>query len=482
MRMRSIIKHVLSASHLLMCMMAVGWSSCTTNTWDGIQGEIEDSLCHTYAMHLNGSFRDFGQGTRAAHSWSDGSKLYLQFFENGTRITGTATFSVEDDTWTVKTSKALEAPDDAYCEAYYFVNPSAAMSTTVSLGLESVSYADKNGRYVMEEDDAIAVTASLSPLTGRIRFVGTPGAEYTISGMTSYTNYSVGANTFGSSSRKLSVTINADGSSDYFYTLFEDSPRLVVNGEGKSAYMRTFADHVLTAGSSGFVTLPSAGDLGAWALVNADNLQEITLPEVSAVSVSTIRSKSAGVAATVTALGNGTLLESGIVCSTNSTPTPDNGVCYDGNKSNSMSLRVKSLLPETSYYVRAYARNERGLAWGETVSFKTISEAEEGSAIWREGFSDDDDLNDSTSSAGSGFGKGGFGDDDDLNSSSSSAGSGFGKGGFGDDDDLNSSSSSTGSGFGKDSYDGNDDDLNNGISSTGSGFNKSGYDGDEDWN
>lgn len=438
MRIKSIFKQFLTASHLLVWMMVACWSACTSDALEGVPGEeVEEPLTHTYTMRLKGSFQDFGQGTRAAHSWNDGSKLYLQFFENGNRITGTATFSMEEDAWVVTTSKALAAPDDAYCEVYYFVNPSAALSTTVSLDLKSVSYSDKNGRYILEEDDAIAVTASLSPLTGRIRFVGTPGAVYSVSGMTSFTSYNVGTNTFVESSRKLSVSIDNEGSSAYYYTLFEDDPQLVVNGEGKSAYLRTFADHVLAAGSSGFVTLPSAEELGVWALVNADNLQEITLPEVSTVSVSTIRSKSAGVTATVTALGNGTLLESGIVCSTNSIPTLDNGTRYDGEKAKSIALRVKSLQPETYYYVRAYARNERGIAWGETVSFKTISEAEDGSVIERDDFGEDDDLNDYTSSEGTSFDKEGFAEDDDLNTEISTNSSGFDKTGYGEDENWN---------------------------------------------
>lgn len=360
-------------------------------------GEAEgDSSVHTYTMRLNTSFKEFGQATRADYSWADGSKLYLQFFENGSRITGTATFDLETDAWTVTTSKAVTAPEGAHCEAYYFLNPSVALSSTVSLDLETVTYADKNGIYILEEgeEDVVAVTAVLSPLTGRIRFVGVPEKEYTVSGLATYTSYSLGTNTFVESSRKLSVSMDDEGSSEYFYALFEGDPQLVVGGEGKAAYLRTFGDYVLEAGSSGFVTFPSVEALGAWALVNADNLQEIFLPEVSAVTVSTIRSKSAGVTATVTSLNNGTLLESGVVCSTNSTPTLDNGTRYDGNASATISLRVKSLLPETRYYVRAYARNERGTAWGETVTFKTISEAEEKNDIYRDNFGEDVDLND----------------------------------------------------------------------------------------
>ena len=437
MRVNNLYKPFSSAFHLIVWMMLVVCSACTTESLEEVPEEPDEPQMLTYTMRLRSSFQSFDQTTRAAHAWSDGSKLYLQFFEDETRITGTATYSVEDDAWTVKTSKALKAPDEAYCEAYYFEEPEAALSKTVSLSLESIAYGDKSGRYVLEEDDAIAVTASLSPLTGRIRFVGNPGGEYTVSGMTSFSSYNLGTNAFVSSARALTVTIDDEGSSEYFYMLFEDSSRLVVNGEGKSAYLRTFADHVLSAGSSGFVTLPSADDLGAWTLVNVDNHQEIVLPEVSAVSVSTIRSKSAGVKATVTALGNGTLLESGIVCSTNSTPTLDNGTCYDGGASMNIGMRVKSLEPETNYYVRAYARNERGIAWGEIVSFKTISEAVDGSAFGKDEFEDEDDLNGENSTEGSGFDKDDFTDDDNLNDNISTDGSVFDKTGYGNDENWN---------------------------------------------
>lgn len=449
-------------------------------------GEAEgDSSVHTYTMRLNTSFKEFGQGTRAAYSWADGSKLYLQFFENGSRITGTATFDLEANAWTVTTSKAVTAPEGAHCEAYYFQNPSVALSSTVSLDLETVTYADKNGTYILEEgedeDDVVAVTAVLSPLTGRIRFVGMPEKEYTVSGLTTYTSYSLSTNTFVEASRKLSVPMDDEGSSDYFYAFFDDESQLVVDGEGKSAYLRTFGDYVLEAGSSGFVTLPSVDALGAWVLVNAANLQEIFQPEVSAVTVSTIRSKSAGVTATVTSLNNGSLQESGIVCSTNSTPTMDNGTRYDGNASATISLRVKSLLPETRYYVRAYARNERGTAWGETVTFKTISEAEEGNVIDREGFENEDDLNDNTSTEGTGFDKEGFSDEDDLNTEVSTDGSGFDRTGFGEDDNLNTYVSTESSGFDKTGF-GDDDDLNVSVSTNSSGFDKNGYGEDENWN
>ena len=480
MRIRNIFKRLFPTLHLTVCMMVAGVCACTTDAFEGVQEEPEAPVFYTYSMHLKGTIEDYGKGTRAGYKWNDGSKLYVQFFENGDRISGTAIFNLADDAWTVKTSKALTAPDDAYCETYFFVDPSAALSSTVSFDLETIAYADKNGTYTLEEDDAIAVTASLSPLTGRIRFVGTPGEKYSISGLMTYAGYSTGNNSFTTLARKLSVGIGDNGSSDYYYALFEDERRLVIHGEGKAAYMRTFAEDVLTAGSSGFVTLPMGEDLGKWILVNSDNMEEIKLPEVSAVAVSTIRSKSAGVTANITSKGNGTLFESGILCSANSTPTLENSTKYDAGKSISISLRVKNLTPMSTYYVRAYARNERGAVYGEVAEFTTLSDENEGPSFSVDGFDEeDDDLNSSAEDGDSSFDKDGHSEDDDLNSDTESDGSSFDKDEHSEDDDLNSKTDGD-SNFGKEEHE-DDDDLNTNTDSNGS-VNKEDYDNDEDWN
>ena len=482
MRTDHIFKRYIPISLLLAWMMVISLSACTSDALEHEQEEPDAPFLYTYPMRLTSSFDDYGNDTRAAYSWSDGSKLYLQFIENGSHITGTATFNLADDMWTVKTSKALTAPNDAYCEAYYFVNPSAAPSTTVTLDLKSITYADKAGRYILEEDDAIAVTAVLSPLTGRIRFVGTPGAEYTISGLMTYTGYSVNTNAFTHSSRKLTVKIDDNGSSDYFYALFEDARQLVIYGEGKSAYSRTFADHVLTAGNSGFVTLPMGDDLGKWTLVNVDNLEEITMPEVSKVTVSTIRSKSAGVTANVTSKGNGTLLESGVLCSTDEVPTLENSTKYDTDRSSAISLRVKDLTPLSTYYVRAYARNERGIVYGEVTSFTTLSDEDEGPSFSiddYDGEDEEDDLDSSTGNGDSKFDREEPQEEDDLDSSTDTNGSSFGKEEHEEDDDLNPKTDN-GSNFGKEEHE-EDDNLNS-KTDGGSSFGKEEHEEDDDLN
>ena len=482
MRIRNIFKRLFPTLHLTVWMMVAGVCACTTDVFEGVQEEPEAPVFYTYSMHLKGTIEDYGKGTRAGYQWNDGSKLYVQFFENGDRISGTATFNLADDAWTVKTSKALTAPDDAYCETYFFVDPSAALSSTVSFDLETIAYADKNGSYTLEEDDAIAVTASLSPLTGRIRFVGTPGEKYSISGLMTYAGYSTGNNSFTTLARKLSVDIGDNGSSDYYYAQFEDERRLVIHGEGKAAYMRTFAEDVLAAGSSGFVTLPMGEDLGKWILVNSDNMEEIKLPEVSAVAVSTIRSKSAGVTANVTSKGNGTLFESGILCSANSTPTLENSTKYDAGKSISISLRVKNLTPMSTYYVRAYARNERGTVYGEVAEFTTLSDENEGPSFSIDDYDkeeDEDNLDSSTGEADSKFNRDEHGEEDDLDSSADSSGSNFGKEEHEEDDDLNSKTDG-GSSFGKEEHE-EDDDLNSKTDGN-SNFGKEEHGEDDDLN
>ena len=232
---------------------------------------------------------------------------------------------------------------------------------------------------------------------------------------------------------------------------------MIVLGEGKGAYLRSFGEGVLAIGQSGFITLPSAGSVPAhWTFVNVDNLEVITLPTLSAVSVSKLRSHYATAEASVTGLGNGTLTETGFIYSTDSDPSETNGTKVACGKLMNFSVRLSGLMAQTTYYMKAYARNELGTAFGVVACFTTLSEEEDGSSFGKDGYGDDDNLNDNHSVDGN-FGKDGYGDDDNLNDNHSADGS-FGKDAWGDDDNLNDNNSADG-GFGKDGFD-DDEDWN----------------------
>jgi hypothetical protein len=100
---------------------------------------------------------------------------------------------------------------------------------------------------------------------------------------------------------------------------------------------------------------------------------EIVQPTVGEVTVGRVTYKSVSLTAKVTSLGNGTLTDAGFVYSTSPNPSMSNHKASCG-KSNDLSTKISTLMPETKYYVRAYATNEKGTALGKETSFTTAKE------------------------------------------------------------------------------------------------------------
>lgn len=96
---------------------------------------------------------------------------------------------------------------------------------------------------------------------------------------------------------------------------------------------------------------------------------EITLPAMSATSVSIEDgSDSATFKAELTSEGNGKVTECGFVYSTS--PMPDIADSKVSSEiSGTLTATVSGLKIGTKYYVRAYAKNEKGLAYGDQISF-----------------------------------------------------------------------------------------------------------------
>ena len=441
---------------ILLVMLAC--SSCSTEQQPTTDNE---PIC-TYKVRLTADVQDFNAGTTRAsddYQWEDMARIYLHFHIGNEVVAGVAVYSLGTGEWIVTTSQSLPTEIDGDCEAYFFVNATTSPNgQTINLSPQSTVYQDIEGSFVLTEDNMMAVRLMLTPRTGRVRFKGKPSTAFAITGLTSLTSYNITTNTFSTSNAKLTGHMDATGNTDYCYVFFTnaDKRQLTMDATGKGAYLRTFDEEVLVAGQSGYITLPNMDDMGNWKLVNVDNQQEITLPTVSATEVSNLRSRFATLNATVSDVGNGTLSETGFVYSTNSNPTVGNGTKATKGKSARIEIRISDLTAETTYHVRAYAQNERGIAYGGATSFTTLSAEEDGTLFGKDGYGEDEDLNSDSGSSGA-IGKEGYGKDEDLNSTNSSSGT-IGKGSYSGDADLNSTSSSGGT-FNKDGY--NDDENRN---------------------
>ncbi len=99
--------------------------------------------------------------------------------------------------------------------------------------------------------------------------------------------------------------------------------------------------------------------------------QLITIPVVTTVPVTAITQNSATSGGNVTNDGGATVTVRGVCWSTDPNPTLSNNFTTDGSGLGSYISYLTGLLENTTYYVRAYATNSVGTAYGNELSFTT---------------------------------------------------------------------------------------------------------------
>jgi uncharacterized protein (TIGR02145 family) len=97
-----------------------------------------------------------------------------------------------------------------------------------------------------------------------------------------------------------------------------------------------------------------------------------TLPTVQTNAVSNVTNNTASCGGNVTDDGGATVTELGVCWSTSPNPTVSGSHTTDGTGTGAFSSSLTGLTPNTTYYVRAYATNSEGTAYGPEVSFTTI--------------------------------------------------------------------------------------------------------------
>ena len=93
---------------------------------------------------------------------------------------------------------------------------------------------------------------------------------------------------------------------------------------------------------------------------------------VTTATVTQITGSSAVAGGNVMAGSNVNVTERGVCIATISNPTTSNTKVSAGSGTGSFTCNLTNLQPNTTYYVRAYAIDSKGTAYGEEVSFTTI--------------------------------------------------------------------------------------------------------------
>ena len=97
----------------------------------------------------------------------------------------------------------------------------------------------------------------------------------------------------------------------------------------------------------------------------------VQLPTVITTTVSNITETTAFSGGNVTFDGGATVTARGVCWSTSHNPTVNDSHTTDGNGMGSFTSNIAGLTASTTYYVRAYAINSAGTAYGDEVSFTT---------------------------------------------------------------------------------------------------------------
>lgn len=462
------MKYINRMKALALALLAI--LSCST----GMDVDDEGLQTCTYRMRFDCSIENASfVMTKAGYPWEDGTVIQMQFQNKSSRIKGLATYSQATGEWTVTTDKTMVAVSDASCEAYWLKGLGDQAADALTLGPEIAPFKDINATYKLDQDGYLLVTAHLAPMTSRVRFIGQPGRSFTVSGLQYISAYSRTGNSFTRVSQDVTVTIGPEGSSGYVYATFANTSerKLTISGEHNTAYVRTFGEDVLVIGNSGYLNVPTPANPGNWSFVNTSNQKEVILPTVSEVNVTGVKGVSAGFAAKVTDLGNSIILSSGFVYGKTPAPTIETALTYSCGSSDSFSVRIGGLDKVTTYYVRAFASNPKGLSYGPEVTFITTDEEdgitsgdfEEGEENWGDNYGEDSDP-----VTGGSIGKDDWNEDDNWNLNAGgqypSDGDQIGKDNWPDDDDWN------------ENWGGETDPMD------GSDMGKDDWEDDEDWN
>ena len=97
-------------------------------------------------------------------------------------------------------------------------------------------------------------------------------------------------------------------------------------------------------------------------------------PQLTTTPIGVLTFYSATLGGAITSTGLGNITARGIVWNTSTAPTIDlNTKTFDGTGSPEFFINITGLTPETTYYVRAYATNSIGTAYGNEVIFTTLT-------------------------------------------------------------------------------------------------------------
>jgi len=141
------------------------------------------------------------------------------------------------------------------------------------------------------------------------------------------------------------------------------------NGSGAGTFTANITG--LTAGTTYHVRSYAVNSAGTAYGSDVTFTTTATLPTVTTTQVSNITQTTALGGGNVTSDGGATVTERGVCWSLNANPTTSDQYATSGTGTGGFTVNMTGLTANTTYHVRAYAKNNQGTSYGSEVTFTT---------------------------------------------------------------------------------------------------------------
>ncbi len=131
------------------------------------------------------------------------------------------------------------------------------------------------------------------------------------------------------------------------------------------------ADVTIPGIASALPLIGVTGNLNALFATSFPPVSSPTLPVLTTLSASNITATTADAGGDITDDGGATVTARGVCYSTNPNPTLADNFTTDGTGTGTFVSSITGLTPNVTYYLRAYATNSEGTAYGNEISFTT---------------------------------------------------------------------------------------------------------------
>lgn len=268
-------------SILYTCLTAVLFlTACSSDSENITISNIDDEVTpNSIPLHFIGDIQGFEeQETRVPlQEWSNNSRLYIQYHTANGLVDGIATYDAERGEWTTNYYGSITRGETAKCEVYYFDAWYSSNDTAITFEYNALCeyYSDPDATYIFE-NGVVTLNAHLRPMTGRLRFRGTPGYTFSVEGLKCYADYTIATNSFTSKNYTITLRVDEDGYTPYVYASFadEESRQLTVYCEdGTHLFHRNFDESVLAKGESGYIDVPTLESRNGWRMTEEDPVQ-----------------------------------------------------------------------------------------------------------------------------------------------------------------------------------------------------------------